>query len=99
VGYEYRRATGEFKMAVISLLEILKSTLEEIRGFRTESMRKAFKIPENTNFITAYHGTSEKNAKNIIRTKLRSGAWLSTDRSEAEKGMEVNPMSCKYDCI
>lgn len=56
----------------------------EFRKLREESMRRTFNIPEDVNTIQVFHGTSEKNARNIIKTGLRKHSWLTTDESEAQ---------------
>lgn len=74
----------------MKLREILFETDQtDHRRWRAESMREAFDIPENTNWITAYHGTSEKNANNIIKTKLRSGAFAAIDYDTAAKYSQI----------
>lgn len=70
-------------MKMMSILESI--VFDEIRQNRADSMRRKFHVPEDTMWMIVYHGTSEKNARNIEKTKLRSGAWASPDRSVAEK--------------
>lgn len=68
----------------MKLMQIFEEmSIESIRQYHIDSMRRAFNVPEDTVFISVFHGTSEKNAKNIVRTKLRKYSWLTTDESEA----------------
>lgn len=57
---------------------------DSICSWRMEKMRSVFKLDDDTNWLFVYHGTSEANAKNIIKTKLNNGTWLTDDYSTAE---------------
>lgn len=57
---------------------------DNITQMRMKRMREEFKLRDDVNWLMVYHGTSEKNAKSITRSKLRSGSWVTTDRSVAE---------------
>lgn len=58
---------------------------DTVRNFRIEQMRKKFNLKDNTVWISAYHGTSEKNVKGIERSGFKSGSWFAIDQETATK--------------
>lgn len=66
------------------LNELVVENQEDNRKWREDSVREKFKIADDTVWMTLYHGTSVKNANNIVKTGFRDGAWFSPDYEVAD---------------
>lgn len=85
----------------MKLIQLLNEIVdEEVRQGRIKTMRERFNLPNDTVWVTVYHGTSLKNVKSIERTGFKAGTWFSMDKAVSDRyalqvGGKPYTMTCR----